>query len=102
MVICGTIAAGENNGNKKTIFKNSAPLTDCINKINDTQVDNAVDIDIVMPVYNLIEYSNNYLKTSRSLWQYCRDKPAVNDNGVVVDFNVTDSLDSKERITGQI
>ena len=53
-------------------------------------------------MYNLIEYSNNYLKTSRSLWQYCRDKPAVNDNGVVVDFNVTDSLDSKERITGQI
>ena len=87
---------------KKTVFKNSAPLTDCINKINDTQVDNAVDIDVVMPVYNLIEYSNNYLKTSRSLWQYCRDKPAVNDNGVVVDFNVTDSLDSKEKITGQI
>ena len=52
---------------KKTVFKNSAPLTDCINKINDTQVDNAVDIDVVMPVYNLIEYSNNYLKTSRSL-----------------------------------
>ena len=47
---------------KKVIFKNCAPFTDCISKINNTQVDNAKDIDIVMPMYNLIEYSNNHSK----------------------------------------
>ena len=59
--------AAANNTNKKVIFKNCAPFTDCISKINNTQVDNAKDIDIVMPMYNLIEYSNNYSKTSGSL-----------------------------------
>ena len=48
------------------IFKNCAPFTDCMREINNTQVDNAKDIDVVMPMNNLIEYSNNYLKTSRS------------------------------------
>ena len=46
--------AAANNTNKKVIFKNCAPFTDCISKINNTQVDNAKDIDIVMPMYNLI------------------------------------------------
>ena len=54
---------------KKVIFKNCAPFTNCISEINNTQIDNAKDIDIVMPMYNLKEYSNNYLKTSRILWQ---------------------------------
>ena len=62
--------AAANNTNKKVVFKNCAPFTDCISKINNTQVDNAKDIDIVMPMYNLIEYSDNYSKTSGSLWQY--------------------------------
>ena len=53
---------------KGVIFKNCAPFTNCISEINDTQVDNAKDIDIVMPMYNLIEYSDNYVKTSGSLW----------------------------------
>ena len=66
--------------NKGVIFKNCAPFTKCISKINDTEIDNAQDIDIVMPMYNLIEYSNNYSKTSGSLWQYCKDEP--NDNVV--------------------
>ena len=61
--------ADANNTNKKVIFKNCAPFTDCISKINNTQVDNAKDIDIVMPMYNLIEYSDNYSETSGSLWQ---------------------------------
>ena len=60
-----------NNTNKKVIFKNCAPFTNCISEINNTQVDNAKVIDIVMPMYNLIEYSDNYSKTSESLWQYC-------------------------------
>ena len=59
-------------------FQNCAPFTNCISEINNTQIDNAKDIDIVMPMYNLIEYSQNYAKTSGSLWQYYRDEP--NDN----------------------
>ena len=62
--------AAANNTNKKVIFKNCTPFKDCISKINNTQVDNATDIDIVMPMYNLIEYSGNYSKTSGSLSQY--------------------------------
>ena len=54
--------ADANNTNKKVIFKNCALCTNCISEINNTQVDNAKDIDIVMPMYNLIEYSDNYLK----------------------------------------
>ena len=50
-----TAGADANNTNKTVIFKNSAPFTDCISNINNTQADNAKDIDIVMPIYNLIE-----------------------------------------------
>ena len=59
--------AGANDSNKKVIFKNYTPLADYISEINNTQVDNAKDIDVVMPMYNLIEYSNNYSKASGSL-----------------------------------
>ena len=61
--------------NKGVIFRNCAPFINCISEINNTQVDNAKYIDIVMPMYNLIEYSNNYAKTSGSLWPYYRDGP---------------------------
>ena len=54
---------------KGVAFKNCAPFTNCINEINNTQVDNAKHIDIVMSMYNLIEYSDNYAETTRSLWQ---------------------------------
>ena len=57
-----------------------------------------------MPMYNLIEYSDNYSKTSGSLWQYCKDIPAVNNAGNIVDFNganATDSFNFKTKITGQ-
>ena len=63
---------------KGVIFKNCAPFTKCISRINNTDIDNAKDIDIVMPMYNLIEFSDNYSKTSGSLWQYYKDEP--NDN----------------------
>ena len=64
-----TVAAGAavNNTNKKVIFKNCAPFTDCITEINNTQVDDAQKIDIVMPMYNLIEFCDAYSKTSGSL-----------------------------------
>ena len=95
--------AAANNTNKKVIFKNCTPFTNCISKINNTQIDNAEYIDIVMPMYNLIEYSDNYSKTSGSLWQYCKEIPAVNA-GDIVDFNganATDSFNFKTKITGQ-
>ena len=55
-----------------------------------------------MPIYNLIEYSDNYSKTSVSLWQYCKDIPAVNNDGNIVDFNGVNAADSKfkTKITG--
>ena len=61
-------AAAPNNRNRKVIFKNYAPFTNCISKINNTQIDNAEYIDRVMLMYSLIEYSDNYSKTSGSLW----------------------------------
>ena len=57
-----------------------------------------------MPMYNLIEYSDNYSKTSGSLWQYCKEIPAVNNNDEVVDFNganATDSFNFKTKIIGR-
>ena len=107
ITVNNTAAADANahNTNKKVIFKNWAPFIKCINKINNTQTDNAEYIDIVMPnlMKNLIEYSDNYSKTSAILWQYCKEILAVN-NGNIVDFNganATDSFNYKTKITGQ-
>ena len=96
--------AAANNTNKKVIFKNCASFTNCISKINDTQIDNSECIDIVMPMDNLMEYSDNYSKTSRSLWQYDKEIPAVNNNRDIVNFNrtnATGSFNFKRKITGQ-
>ena len=79
--------------NKGVTFKNCAPFTKCISRINNTDIDNAHDIDIVMPMYNLIEYSDNYSKTSGSLWQYYKDDP--NNN-----LTESKSFKSKVKITG--
>ena len=96
--------ANANNTNKKVIFKNCAPFTNRISEIHNTQIDNAKDIDIIMSMYNLTEYSGNYSKTSGSLWQYCEDIPAVNNNGNIVEFNgadATDSFNIKAKIIGK-
>ena len=72
--------------------------------MNNTQIDNAEYNDIVMPMYNLVEYSNNYLKTFGSLWQYCKEIPVANNDGDIVDFNgakATDSFNFKTKTTGQ-
>ena len=88
ILVKGTITitgAGDNDAarqanerNKGVIFKNCASFLKCISKINNTKIDNAKDIDTVMPMYNLIEYSDNYSKTSGSLWQYYKDVPDNN------------------------
>ena len=68
---------------------------------NNTQVDDAHDIDVVIPMYNLIECSDNYLKTSEIAWQCWRDKTASEENGAIVDFatddNIADSFKIKEK-----
>ena len=61
---------------KATAFKNNAPYISCISKINGTKIGNAEDLDVVMPMYNLLEYSKNYRKTTGSLWNYYRDEPS--------------------------
>ena len=80
--------------NKGVAFKNCAPFINCISEINNTQIDNAKDIDIVIPMYSLIEYSDNYAKTSGSLWKYFRDEP----NAVLANSK---SFKSKIKITGK-
>ena len=68
-----------------------------MSRINNTQVDYAHDIDVVMPMYNLIEQSDNYSKTPGIFWQYYRDEPAINvANDNIVDFN-----EAKEQIADQ-
>ena len=79
---------------KGVTFKNCALFIKCISRINNTEIGNVQDIDIEMPMYNLIEYSNNYSKTSRSLWQYYKDD--TNDT-----ITVSESFKSKVKITGK-
>ena len=79
---------------KGVIFKIFAPFTDCVSKINNTQINNAKDLDDVMLMHNLIEYSNNFSKTSWSLWLYYRDEP--NDN-----ITESKSIKFKTDITGK-
>ena len=85
---------GLDERNKGVIFKECAPFTKCINRINKTEADNAKDIDIVMPMYNLVEYSDNYSKTSGSLWQYYKDDPNSN-------IARSESFKSKVKIIGK-
>ena len=97
-------AAAPNNRNKKVIFKNCAPFTDYIREINNKEIYHAKDIDVVMAIYNLIEYSDNYLKASGNLWQYYTDESLINNNAVIID--VPDDSDNasfkyKQKITGQ-
>ena len=89
------VARQADERNKGVSFKNCAPFINCISEINNTQIDNAKDIDIVMPMYNLIEYSDNYAKISGSLWQYFRDEP--DDNNI----EDSESFKSKIKITGK-
>ena len=78
IVVKGTINVTDPNNNvydKKLAFKSNAPIISCISKIRNTLIDNAGYLDVVMPMYNLIEYSKNYSKTTGSLWNYYKDEP---------------------------
>ena len=72
------VARQADEKDKGVIFKDCTPFINCKTEINNTETKNAQNIDIVMPMYYLIEYSDNYSKISGSLWQYYKDDP--NDN----------------------
>ena len=96
------LAEGRRNNFIKVVFKNCAPFTNCIRKVNNTQIDNDKHIDVIMPMYNLIEYSNN-LKPSGSLWQYYRDEIALANNGVIAEFSAAGNsalFKFKQKMTG--
>ena len=79
IVVKGTITVVRPNAatkNKSVAFKNNAPFINCISKINGVKIDNAEDLDVVIPMYNLLEYSKNYRKTTGSLCNYYRDEPS--------------------------
>ena len=93
-----------NNRNKRVAFKNCKPFTDCLSEIKNKEIDHPKNIDVVIPMYFLIECSDNYSKVSGSLWQYYRDEPFANDNVNIISF--PDDPDSasfkyKQKITGQ-
>ena len=83
--------------------KNNAPFISCISKINDTLIDNAEDLDIVMPMYKLTEYSKNHSKATGSLWDYYRDEPNKSTVGNI-NYSIRDSkpFDYKTSIVGRL
>ena len=90
--------AATNNTNKNVVFKHCAPYANCIIKINNIQIDNDKYIDTVMPMYNLIKYIDNYSKTSRSVWQYCKEIPILL---ILTEPMLLIHLILKQKITGQ-
>ena len=94
ITVSNTTAAGPEPDvrNKKVLYQNCALFTYCIREIINTGIHHPNQIDGLMQMYKLIEYRDNYLQTFGSLWQYYRNKLALNDNGVTIDFS--DDTDS--------
>ena len=95
------------NFNKELTLRNNAPFISCISKINGELVENAEDLDIVMPMYNLLEYSKNYEKTSGSLFNYYRDEPkehtiGAGDDAINISIRNSKSFDYKTEIIGSL
>ena len=86
IIVLNTGEAANPNKRENIIIKNCAPFTDCISEINNTQIDNAENTNIVMPMHNFVEHSDNYSKASGSLWHYYRDEPFLDGNGAIADF----------------
>ena len=85
ILVTGNITATPNNAATQVVFKNCAPFEKCRTEINETFIDEADFINITMPMYNLIEYSDNYSDTSGSLWQFKRDE--ITNNADVTNDN---------------
>ena len=96
IAVKGTITVTRPNSvlyDKKLAFKNNAPFTSCISKINNTLIDNAEDLDIAMPMYNLLADSKNYRKTTGNFWNYYRDTPnsGLGGDNNNVNYSIKDS-----------
>ena len=84
ILVTGTINVTGGDNNTKVAFKNCTPFKKCRTEINETFVDDAEHINIAMPMYNLIEYSDNYSDTSGSLWHIKRDDQPIDNNGAFI------------------
>ena len=86
------------------VFKNNAPFINCISKINGIKIDNAEDLNVVMPMYNLLEYSKNYRKKKGSLWNYYRDEPnsSTDNNNVTHSILNSESFGYKANFIGRV
>ena len=96
ILVDGTIRAAAADSNTKLALKNYAPFTKCNLQINDEYVDTAENLDIVMLMYNLIEYSDNYQDSSATLYQYKRDEPP--EDNAVADLTANNSSSFKYKI----
>ena len=100
ILVDGTIRVGGANANTRLALKNCAPFTKCNLEINDEHVDTAENLDIVMPMYNLIEYSDNYQDSSATLYQYKRDEPPEADAIANLTANTSSSFKYKIKLLG--
>ena len=82
ILVSGNIENRANNAS--VVFKNCAPFIKCITHINDEHLETAENLDIIMPMYNLLEYSDNYEESSGSLYQFKKDEPPPNNGDVSV------------------
>ena len=97
ILIDGTIRAEAADANTRLALKNCTPFTKCSLEINDEHLDRAENLDITMPIYNLIEYSDNYQDSSATLYQYKRDEPPEDD--VVANLTADNSSSLKYKIS---
>ena len=97
ILIDGTIREAAADANTRLALKNCAPFSKCNLEINDEHVDTAENLDITMPMYNLIEYSDNYQDSSATLYQYKRDEPPVDD--AVTDLTANNSSSFKYKVS---
>ena len=102
ILVDGTIRAANAVNATRLALKNCAPFTKCNLEINDEHVDTAENLDIVMPIYNLIEYSDNYQDSSATLYQYKRDEPPEPDAVADLTGNNSNSLKYKIKLLGNV
>ena len=102
ILVDGTIRAAAADANTRLALKNCAPFTKCNLEINNEHVDLAENLDIVMPMYNLIEYSVNYQNSSATLYQYKRDEPPENDTAADLTDDNSNSLKYKISLLGNL
>ena len=110
IVVTGKITVTNRNNfayDEKLAFKNNAPFISCVSKVNNTLIHDTENLDVVIPLYNLVKYSKNYRKITGSLWNYYRDEPNSgfnNNNRDRINYSIkdSDSFNYKTSITGQL